>query len=93
MGTPHGSDVSYVFGIPLADKEGFSAEDAELSQVMMTALSTFASTGVPQLSGEHPWPKYTADNPVSVYISADNVTYISGFHMEKCNVWKSYWKL
>nr|XP_050046803.2 acetylcholinesterase-like [Dermacentor andersoni] len=93
MGTPHGSDVSYVFGIPLADKERFSAEDAEVSQVMMTAWSTFASTGVPQLPGEYPWPKYTADNPVSVYISADNVTDISGFHMEKCNVWKSYWKM
>lgn len=93
MGTPHGNDVSYVFGIPLADQERFSAEDAEVSEVVMTALSTFASTGVPQLPGEYLWPKYTADNPVSVYISADNLTDISGFHMEKCNVWKSYWKI
>ncbi|XP_070382904.1 acetylcholinesterase-like isoform X2 [Dermacentor albipictus] len=45
MGTPHGFDVSYVFGGPLEDQEFFNSEDAEVSEVVMTALSTFASTG------------------------------------------------
>lgn len=93
MGTPHSYDVSYMFGEPLVDLRSYTAQDAHVSQVDMMALSTFATTGVPQLPGDHSWPKYTSDTPVSVYIAGDNITYVYGIHMEKCDVWKSFWKM
>lgn len=93
MGTPHGWDVSYTFGMPLVNQERFNAQDVNVSEVVITAVSTFASTGIPQLPGERPWPKYTAANPVSVYIAGGNITEIYSYHMEKCNIWKSYWNM
>lgn len=76
MGIPHSYDVNYIFGRPLADQRDYNAQDAYVSKLDITALSTFASTGVPELPGENSWPKYTSDNTVSVYISGDNITYI-----------------
>ncbi|XP_049274220.1 acetylcholinesterase [Rhipicephalus sanguineus] len=93
MGTPHSYDVNYMLGRPLVDQRNYTAEDARVSELDITALSTFASTGVPKLPGDQPWPKYTSDNKVSVYISGNNVTDIRDFHMEKCEVWKKFWKM
>ncbi|XP_075727799.1 acetylcholinesterase [Rhipicephalus microplus] len=93
MGIPHSYDVNYMFGRPLVDQHNFTAEDARVSELEIKALSTFASTGEPLLPGDHPWPKYTSDNTVSVYISGDNVTEIRDFHMEKCEVWRKFWNM
>ncbi|KAH8030740.1 hypothetical protein HPB51_011540 [Rhipicephalus microplus] len=93
MGIPHSYDVNYMFGRPLVDQHNFTAEDARVSELEIKALSTFAFTGEPMLPGDHPWPKYTSDNTVSVYISGDNVTEIRDFHMEKCEVWRKFWNM
>ncbi|KAH7932633.1 hypothetical protein HPB49_000296 [Dermacentor silvarum] len=45
MGSPHGSDISFIFGAPLIDHDRFDAEDAVVSEVVLTALKTFAETG------------------------------------------------
>ncbi|KAL1418008.1 hypothetical protein MTO96_005994 [Rhipicephalus appendiculatus] len=93
MGAPHGADIRYMLGEPLVDQRNYTAEDARVSELDITALATFAASGVPKLPGDHPWPKYTFDNAVSVHISGDNITDIRDFHMEKCEVWKAFWKM
>ncbi|XP_075532310.1 acetylcholinesterase-like [Dermacentor variabilis] len=93
MGTPHSYDVSYMFGAPLVDQRSFTTQDADVSRVDMTALSTFAATGVPQLPAGHQWPKYTSDNRVSIYIAGDNITDVYDIHMKKCEIWKAFWKM
>ncbi|KAL1469854.1 hypothetical protein MTO96_040825 [Rhipicephalus appendiculatus] len=45
MGTPHGFDLNYIFGAPLIDQERFDDEDATVSEIVVTALKTFAATG------------------------------------------------
>ncbi|KAH8030741.1 hypothetical protein HPB51_011541 [Rhipicephalus microplus] len=45
MGTPHGWDIGYTFGMPLVDRVRFTPQDVNVSEVVITALSTFASTG------------------------------------------------
>ncbi|KAL1444367.1 hypothetical protein MTO96_007002 [Rhipicephalus appendiculatus] len=90
MGTPHVFDINYIFGVPFIDQERFDAEDAAVSEVVLTALKTFAATGVPELPMKKPWPKYTTDNPVSVYIDYENITDIRGFRKEQCEPWRSY---
>ncbi|KAL1476682.1 hypothetical protein MTO96_036331 [Rhipicephalus appendiculatus] len=90
MGTPHGFDLNYIFGAPLIDQERFDDEDAAVSEIVVTALKTFAATGVPELPMEKPWPMYTTDNPVSVYIDYENITNIKGFREEQCGPWRSY---
>ncbi|KAL1418013.1 hypothetical protein MTO96_005999 [Rhipicephalus appendiculatus] len=59
MGTTHGGDVPYLYGLPLVDPEKYDARDAAMSESWINVLSTFASTGVPQLPMEKQWPKYT----------------------------------
>ncbi|XP_077522780.1 acetylcholinesterase-like [Amblyomma americanum] len=90
MGAPHALDINYVFGIPLVDQERFNAEDAAVSEAVLTGLSTFATTGVPRLPGNKPWPKYTSDNPVSLYIDYENTTDIAGFRTKQCDAWRPY---
>ncbi|XP_037502930.1 acetylcholinesterase [Rhipicephalus sanguineus] len=90
MGTPHAFDINYIFGVPLVNKERFDDEDAAVSEVVVTALKTFAANGVPELPMKKPWPKYTADSPVSVYIDYENITDIKGFREEQCGPWRSY---
>lgn len=90
MGTPHAFDINYVFGAPLTDQERFDDEDAVVSEVMVTALKSFAANGVPELPMKKPWPKYTPDNPVSVYIDYQNITDFKGFREEHCGLWRSY---
>ncbi|XP_050024723.2 acetylcholinesterase-like [Dermacentor andersoni] len=90
MGTPHAFDMNYIFGVPLIDQDRFDAEDADVSEVVLTALKTFAETGVPELPMQTPWPKYAIDSPVSVYIDYRNTTTIKGFRKEQCESWRSY---
>lgn len=90
MGTPHAFDMNYIFAVPLIDQNRFDAEDAVVSEVVLTALKTFVETGVPELPYRTPWPKYTIDSPVSVYIDYKNTTAIKGFRKEQCEPWRSY---
>lgn len=89
MGTPHGGDVTYIYGFPLVHPEKYDARDAVMSETLINVLSTFASTGVPQLPMEKQWPKYTKDNPVSVFFDNGNVTYVIGFRGQFCNSWRT----
>ncbi|XP_049274218.1 LOW QUALITY PROTEIN: cholinesterase 1-like [Rhipicephalus sanguineus] len=87
MGTPHGWDLAYIFGLPLIQRKRYDLNDAAMSDVFMMMFSTFASTGVPQLPMGKQWPKYSADNPVSVYFDKENITSVVGFRKQYCNVW------
>lgn len=90
MRTPHFFDVDYVFGTPLADQESFNAEDAAMSHMVLHVLATFAKTGVPDLPGNKPWPKYTAEFPVSVYLDDGNATDFVFFRTQQCDAWRRY---
>ncbi|KAL1418011.1 hypothetical protein MTO96_005997 [Rhipicephalus appendiculatus] len=88
MSTPHGGDLAYVFGFPLIQRKRYDLNDAAMSDTFMRMLSTFASTGVPQLPMEKQWPKYTSDNPVSVYFDNENITSVTGFRKQYCDMWR-----
>ncbi|KAH6923654.1 hypothetical protein HPB50_004394 [Hyalomma asiaticum] len=45
MGAPHVFDINYIFGVPLLDQERFNAEDASVSEVVLTAFKTFSEAG------------------------------------------------
>ncbi|KAH7934409.1 hypothetical protein HPB52_024241 [Rhipicephalus sanguineus] len=90
MGIPHGLDVNYIFGVPFIDQERFDDEDSAVSEIVVTALKTFAANGVPELPMKKPWPNYTTDSPVSVYLDYENITDIKGFRQEQCGPWRSY---
>ncbi|KAL3199985.1 hypothetical protein MRX96_013379 [Rhipicephalus microplus] len=89
MGTPHGGDVSYIYGFPLVDQEKYDTRDAIMSENLVNVLSTFASTGVPQLPMEKQWPRYTKDNPVSVFFDNGDIANIIGFQTHFCNAFRT----
>lgn len=90
MRTPHAFEMNYLFGTPLVDKERFNTQDVAVSRMMLHLLRTFATTGVPELPNGKQWPRYTRENPVSVYLDHDNVTDIVGFRKEQCEAWRIY---
>lgn len=89
ISTPHGWDLAYILGLPLVQKKQYNEYDAVMSETYMRMLSTFASTGVPQLPKDKQWPRYTVDNPISVFFDNDNITEVVGFRKQYCNVWRT----
>ncbi|KAH6923671.1 hypothetical protein HPB50_004563 [Hyalomma asiaticum] len=89
VGAPHGEDLGYIYGFPFVHPEKYEAEDAVMSETIINMLSSFASTGVPQLPMGNQWPKYTEDNPVSIFFTKNNITEVIGFRKPFCNEWRS----
>lgn len=89
VGAPHGEDVGYIYGFPFVHTEKYDAEDAAMSETIINVLSSFASTGVPQLPMGKQWPKYTEDHPVSIFFTKNNITEVIGFRKQFCNEWRS----
>jgi len=66
--TPHGCELSYVFGTLEAEPDHASADyDWTLSEAMMCYWSNFARTGDPNGDGLPAWPYYTANAPLTMH--------------------------
>ncbi|MCC8046911.1 MAG: carboxylesterase family protein [Clostridiales bacterium] len=78
-GTPHSSEIVYVFGTLDSRSKGFGELDSELSEAMQTYWTNFAKTGDPNkdpnkdatedLTGEGicRWEPYTAETPLAMH--------------------------
>ncbi|MDB5672138.1 MAG: Carboxylesterase, type [Alphaproteobacteria bacterium] len=60
-GAFHGSDLAYVFGVPVP---GWQQQDDSISSLMIDYWTSFARTGDPNGAGRPAWPNYTQANPL-----------------------------
>ncbi|KAK7090069.1 acetylcholinesterase-like [Littorina saxatilis] len=75
MGTLHGDEIHYVFGMPLDADRGYSEKEKQLSKRIMRFWSNFAKTGDPnrgpgELSMQE-WPEYRPFERQYLNISLD----------------------
>lgn len=91
-GTPHASELSFLFGLPLVEDPASSHGKYRASKALIQVLSSFAERGRPTLSNAHAWPLYTEHNPVSVVLGPGKCTLIHGHRVAQCQFWKRYLK-
>lgn len=89
-GVGHGMDLAYTFGLPLLHTEHYSDQDRRASENLISMIATFAEKGVPEYPRGPPWPKYSADSPVSLRLMHNNVTEAFGFSSENCGLFNQY---
>ena len=70
--TRHGAEMAYVFGHDLA--HAWSAQDRELSRLMVACWTRFARTGSPEGCGLPDWPSYGKGNALMVLGNAPHLT-------------------
>lgn len=86
-GVGHATDLPYIFGLPLLDRErvNFNAEDVAATKRELRVIGSFAgSPAYP--AGVFAWPKYTASSPISMLLKNHNATIINGFGLDHCPV-------
>nr|UEK51388.1 acetylcholine esterase-like protein [Parasacculina yatsui] len=95
MGTIHGDEIAYVFGIPLNSRQGFSSEDAVLSKKMMRYWANFAKTGNPNRGSanlwttDH-WPRYQLFDKKYLPLMANDSVPRLGLRAKQCAFWKRF---
>ena len=68
LGAAHASEIAFIMGAPMyGDIGNYMYPDtdsaAEMTEIMMTAWSAFASEGVPRLPDGRDWPRYEPKSP------------------------------
>ncbi|MBI4803710.1 MAG: carboxylesterase family protein [Desulfovibrio sp.] len=79
----HGVDLAYVFG-NMADSEGYTAADRELSRQVMAYWVNFAKTGDPNGPGLPAWPAYDARSDSNLNF-ADTVQAEQHLYQRECD--------
>jgi para-nitrobenzyl esterase len=69
LGSPHGSDVPYVFQHLNASSPQTTKSDMEISEAMGTYWTNFAKRGDPSGEGVPAWPAFSDANPVLMYFN------------------------
>lgn len=85
---PHAADIFYFFGLPLVYPEQYTDEDREICRDVMKMAASFAKKGEPVLPTGEEWPKYTIENPTSIYIKKGNFTPVKALDMDICSEWR-----
>ncbi|XP_054724249.1 acetylcholinesterase-like [Uloborus diversus] len=87
MGVYHFSQVQFTFGRPLADKEGYTGEEIDLSRYMMTLWTNFAKYGKPTNYIEKSTP--LRRNYIYIGTNEWKSSYLQN-HEENCEFYKTY---
>ena len=97
-GTPHTSEVPYVFGNNahpfLAGKVGVGPMETAVARATMEIWSTFARTGKPETVTTGAWPVYSADRRAVGVIGGDNLFRIEVAPRDaELRVWESMYRV
>jgi para-nitrobenzyl esterase len=67
-GAAHTIDIQFLFtdwhGGPLGIQHKLTAQERVLSEQLVAAWTNFMYTGNPNLTGDRPWPRYSANSEV-----------------------------
>ena len=84
LGVYHGADLGFVFNN--ASNDGFTTEEAKLSESMLGYWTRFARTDDPNGGSAPSWPAYdkTGDKHLQLDLT---IKQAQGFKQKKCDFW------
>jgi carboxylesterase type B len=90
VGATHTSEIPYVFGngvgLPLPSGNcSFTAQENAISESLIAAWSTMASTGNPSVQGGLQWPQW--NNNTSIGVNIVNATSVGVVDYSQCAFW------
>ncbi|XP_071093823.1 acetylcholinesterase-like [Haliotis cracherodii] len=89
MGVMHAAEIQFVFGMPLNNTLGYTAEEMRFSQRIMSYWTNFAKSGNPNGQGNRPWPKYTSSKREFLELVLREKNHDGGHRSEQCRFWSS----
>uniref|UniRef100_T1E1P0 Carboxylic ester hydrolase n=1 Tax=Cupiennius salei TaxID=6928 RepID=T1E1P0_CUPSA len=86
MGSPHYSEVQFLFGLPIKEPERYESEEVGLSMGFIHMWSNFMKYGKPV----EQWPLYSKEIPVFVYVGVETEAHGTGPHKDNCDFFRPY---
>lgn len=93
-GAAHTIDIQFLFtdwhGGPLGILHKLTPQEHALSQQLVAAWTNFMYAGNPNLKGDAPWPRYTADKPIYLSQNLPRLSTITADQFKaahKCAFW------
>ncbi|CAH1244898.1 ACHE [Branchiostoma lanceolatum] len=95
MGTPHGYEIEFQFGLPLEPKRNYTRDEANFSRRMMRNWANFARTGNPnkesfQTYSQELWPRYTVSGRQFITLDINPPKLGQGPRIDECALWSEY---
>ncbi|KAG9338714.1 hypothetical protein JZ751_025383 [Albula glossodonta] len=90
MGVMHGYEIEFVFGLPLNQTLGYTAEEEAMSRKIMKHWANFARTGNPNTPGTAIWPPFTARTQEYISLNPDPMRTHRRLRAMQCKFWDSF---
>ncbi|XP_052122869.1 acetylcholinesterase [Frankliniella occidentalis] len=89
MGVIHGSEIEYVFGLPLNMSLQYNARERDLSLRITQAYARFALTGKPVMDDVY-WPTYSREKQEYFIFNAETSGVGKGPRAKACAFWNDF---
>ncbi|KAG8450046.1 hypothetical protein GDO86_016653, partial [Hymenochirus boettgeri] len=93
MGVLHGSEIEYIFGMPLNTTLKYTKEEEILSRTMMRYWGNFAKTGNPNDAGssETNWPMFTLNEQSYLILDTGTLNTNQKMRINQCKFWGQFY--
>ncbi|KAM4628420.1 cholinesterase-like [Polymixia lowei] len=88
MGTMHGYEIEFVFGMPLNQSLGYTQTEVTMSRRFMKHWANFARTGNPSIGGAD-WPIFTTERQDYVTLNSQPPQQKSMLRAQQCHFWSN----
>ncbi|KAG7479557.1 acetylcholinesterase-like [Solea senegalensis] len=86
MGTMHGYEIEFVFGMPLDASLGYTKNEVNITKTIMKHWTNFARTGDPKIDGAN-WPVFTTDQQNYITLSSNPPQQKTMMKAQECQLW------
>lgn len=88
MGTMHGYEIEFVFGMPLDASLEYTKNEVNMTKKFMKHWANFAKTGNPGIDGAA-WPHFTSEKQEYVTLNSRHPEIRSQLRPHECRLWNT----
>ncbi|NXE53141.1 CHLE Cholinesterase, partial [Casuarius casuarius] len=92
MGVMHGSEIQFVFGLPLERRANYTKAEEILSRSMLRYWASFAKTGTPNatLANGTRWPVFTSTEQKYLTLNTEPSEIRTKLRAQQCRFWNTF---